>query len=166
MTTTNALNLGCNAFKFPGFINIDLDPKFQPDMILDCRYLDQNFAPNTIDFIHAGHFLEHVPYTDGQNIVKQCFKILKPFGSLLITVPDWTKCNDVPIAEAEKVIFGGGEHQALYDLGRLKEVLENGGFRVWSEIPLSRSPYLIYANKYEPVPDKWQTSVLALKTLL
>lgn len=160
-----AINLGCNAHKFKGFINVDLDPKFNPDLVADCRFLTDHFNPDSVDFIHAGHFIEHVPYSDGLRIVKQCHTILKTFGSLLITVPDYTKCQDVSIEEAERVILGSGEHQSLYHIGRLKQLLQAAGFKVWAELPLENSPYLIYSNSLKPVADKWQTSVIAIKHL-
>ena len=160
---TKALNLGSNVHKFLGFINIDLDEKHNPDLVADCCHLDKHFEPNSVDFIHAGHFLEHVPYGDAIRIIKQCHSILKPFGSLLITVPDYTKCEGLSIEEAERVILGSGEHVCLYHIGRLKQIMDAGGFRLWAEVPLENVPYLIYANNRNPVPDKWQTSVVAVK---
>ena len=144
-----------------------MDKKFNPDVKCDIvKELDCFFEPDTVDFIYAGHFLEHVPYEDGIKVVKNCHKILKPFGSLLITIPDYTKCDEkISIEEAERVILGSGEHVSLYHIGRLKQVLEAGGFRLWSEVPLERVPYLIYSNSLKPVADKWQTSVLAVKHL-
>lgn len=165
MKETLALNLGCNAHKFKGFINIDLNEKFNPELIADCRYLDSHFEDGSVDFIHAGHFLEHIPYKDAIEVVKQCYKILKPFGSLLITVPDYTKCDKISIEEAERVILGSGEHVALYHVGRLKQIVQAAGFFMWAEVPLENVPYLICSNSLNPVPDKWQTSVLAVKHL-
>lgn len=160
-----ALNLGCNAHKFKDFINIDMDQKYQPDLNIDCRELDKNFKSDSVDFIHAGHFLEHVSYKDALKILTCCHQILKPFGSLLVTVPDYTKCEDISIEEAEKVILGQGEHLTLYHIGRLEQALAHAGFRLWSEVPLKNVPYLIYSNRNNPVPDKWQTSVMAIKHL-
>ena len=72
---------------------------------------------------------------------------------------------DLPIEEAERVILGSGEHECLFHIGRLQQALEAAGFKLWSEVPLENVPYLIYANSRNPVPDKWQTSVVAIKHL-
>jgi hypothetical protein len=35
-TLPTRLNLGCGSFKKPGFLNVDMVPEVEPDLILDC----------------------------------------------------------------------------------------------------------------------------------
>ena len=51
----------------------------------DAQYLD-SIEDNAFDFIHSSHCLEHLH--DPQEGIKNWFRVLKPNGYLIITVPD------------------------------------------------------------------------------
>ena len=88
------LNLGCGYNKFPGYVNVDHDPKCEPDVVAD---LEQRlpFEDNSVDEIIMFHVLEHL----GQDvnvyfsIWKELYRILKHNGEIKITVPHWNHEN-------------------------------------------------------------------------
>jgi predicted SAM-dependent methyltransferase len=43
---------------------------------------------SSVDLIIASHFLEHITRAEGDQFLKECFRVLKPGGILRITVPD------------------------------------------------------------------------------
>lgn len=165
MTKDIILNLGCDKFKIPGFTNIDINPEVSPDMQLDLLDLDKAFDENSVDFIYAGHVLEHLPFEQSKQVLAKCQKILKPFRVMLIVVPDYSKCLDsVDITTAEKVIMANGDHKMLFNRDRLHSMIKSCGFKYAYEVnDLKEVPFLLVSNIYDPKPDPWQTAFLALK---
>lgn len=158
------LNLGCDRFKLPGFTNIDLNPDVNPDLVLDLNQLDNHFEEKSVDFIFAGHVLEHLPYPNSLNLLKQCQKILKPFRMMLIVVPDYSKCMDLDVETAERVIMARGDHKMLFNKDRLYKMIKESGFRHAYEVTnLKEIPYLLVSNIYDPQPDLWQICFIAFK---
>lgn len=88
------LNLGCGYNKIAGYVNVDHDPKCQPDIVAD---LEERlpFEDSSVDEIIMFHVLEHL----GQDVKtyfafwKELYRVLKPEGELKITVPHWNHEN-------------------------------------------------------------------------
>ena len=158
------LNLGCNQWKLSGFENIDIDPKFKPDRIVDLLNLQDYYEPNSVDFIYAGHILEHFDIENSNRIARVCFEILKPCSSLMTVVPDYSKTMNLSVEMAEKVILADGEHKAIFNENRMYRVMKQAGFRTVTEITkLNEVPFIIVPNINNPVPEPWQTAHLSLK---
>ena len=159
------LNLGCDQYKLSGFINIDVNPKVSPDFCMDLKDIRKHFKENSVDFIFAGHVLEHLDYVNSLNLVRDCYQLLKPFRSLLVVVPDFSKCNNLTIELSERIIIAEGAHKILFNKERLETMLSQAGFRCFTEITdLKRVPYILVSNVNDPKPDPWQTAFIALKT--
>jgi len=81
------LNIGCGRNKKEGYINIDKNPVFEPDIIRDItRGLP--FNDDSIDEIYTSHCLEHID--SGEDIIfvmNELYRALKPEGLLTIRVP-------------------------------------------------------------------------------
>lgn len=158
------LNLGCNNFKLPGFVNIDLDPKVNPDKILDLRFITLEYPENSIDFIFAGHVLEHIPYQDSLKLVNDCYTLLKPCSSLLVIVPNYKIATEkLNYKEAERVILANGEHKQVFDDEKLYDLFKGSNFRYFYNIGLKNIPYMLVSNINDPKPDPWQSTMLAIK---
>ncbi len=160
------LNLGCDRFKIGNFINLDVNPEVHPDICLNALDLDKHFQENSIDFIFAGHILEHFNIEDSEKVVQKCYLILKKFRSIVIVVPDYSKCTQLGIDTelAERVILANGAHKALFNSDRLFKLLQKTGFKCVTEITdLNQVPYLLVANTLDPKPDLWQTAFIAMK---
>ena len=158
------LNLGCSAYKLKNFINIDIDPKVNPDLCLDLNNLEDHFEKNSVDFIFAGHVFEHFNKEDSQKIMNTCYNILKPHRSLLAVVPDYSKCDKLEIELAERIILAKGDHKILFNKDRLRTMLGRAGFNYSFHIEnLKEVPYLLVSNILDPKPDPWQTAFISLK---
>jgi len=53
------VNLGSGNTKIPGFINLDIDPSVNPDILCDIQ-TPLPFEDNTVDEIRAYHIFEHI----------------------------------------------------------------------------------------------------------
>jgi len=157
------LNIGCDCFKLPGFTNIDINPEVNPDLCIDLMKIDKHFKPSSVDFIFAGHIFEHFTHEDSLILMKKCQSILKRFRTLLIVVPDYSKCIDLPTAKAEKIILANGDHKTIFCKARLEDMLTQCGFRCFSEISLERIPYIVVPDINNPKPEPWQTAFMTLK---
>ena len=143
---------------------MDIDPSVNPDLLLDLKDLDKHFEPNSVDFIMAGHVFEHFSYMDSLSVMAKCFSILKPLHNLVLVVPDYTKCTDLKIEDAERIILAGGQHKILCDSVRIKNMLKSVGFQCTIEITdLKQVPFIIVPDIHNPNPESWQTAFVAFK---
>lgn len=142
------VNVGCGNEPFPGWVNLDLDPGAQADIVWDVTD-GLPFPDNSCAFMYSEHFLEHIPVAEGVRFLTECRRSLQPGGMLRIGMPcvqalareyyenSWAK---QPWLEkygygwiktrAEYINIGFREwgHQWLYDLEELDRRLREAGF--------------------------------------
>lgn len=88
------LNLGCGYNKYPGYVNVDSDPKCSPDIVANLEE-PLPFGDSTVSEIILYHVLEHLGQ-DTQTyfrIWQEFYRVLKPGGEIRITVPHWNHEN-------------------------------------------------------------------------
>ena len=85
-----AINLGCGDKYWDNYINVDVDPDCNPDVVAD---LTQKlpFEDNYADEIISIHLIEHIDTLKIDNLIQDWFRILKPGGKLIIECPDLEK---------------------------------------------------------------------------
>ena len=92
------VNLGSGRDYKPGWLNIDVIDRAQPDLVLDLgrpvawpvttrtAYLGEVvLAPGSVDTVYANNVLEHVP--DLPELMGNCLTLLKTGGNFIIEVP-------------------------------------------------------------------------------
>jgi predicted SAM-dependent methyltransferase len=95
---TNWLDVGIGLGKgAPQFTYVDIKPRYKVRPSVQGRYhrLDiAKAAPGALrrlgkfDFIRSQHMFEHLTFEDGLKALKNCAKLLKKDGLILVTVPD------------------------------------------------------------------------------
>lgn len=83
------LNLACGYDYDPAYINVDL---YAPDDAkVDFRYDVKKlpYEDNVVDEIKASHIIEHFDFFEGQEVLKEWYRVLKPGGKLHIETPDF-----------------------------------------------------------------------------
>ncbi|MBS3076663.1 methyltransferase domain-containing protein [Candidatus Pacearchaeota archaeon] len=87
----NKLNIGCGQKKLDGFINIDKNSEFNPDICMDASQISnyKRFGENTISEIRSEHFLEHTE--NPEEIMKEWHRILSTGGILKIKLPHFSR---------------------------------------------------------------------------
>lgn len=83
------LNLGCQVHHFDGWINQDVvgdDPGIKADLVCDATKLP--LEDNSVDFIYAGHLVEHFYPDTLKAAIAEWKRVLVPGGRLVIVTPD------------------------------------------------------------------------------
>lgn len=88
---------------------VNLDPS-NPD--LKSRKLSSSIPlkDRTIDYIHAGEIIEH--FTNPEWMLKECYRILKPGGRIIITTPNITRIGNI-----FKLLAGRSNYERLTPMG-------------------------------------------------
>ena len=94
-------NLGCGTHLYTDFLNIGYWRNLEPNGL----YKDLNGTINTLmlnydltkgvpakdnslDLTYHSHMLEHLTYLEGIDFLKECYRTLKPGGTMRLLVPD------------------------------------------------------------------------------
>ena len=83
------LNLGCQVHAFEGWTNQDIvgdDPNIKADLVCDAAKLP--LEDKTVDFIYAGHLVEHYYPDTLSAAIAEWYRVLKYGGTLVILTPD------------------------------------------------------------------------------
>lgn len=157
------LHVGCGHIILPGWLNITLEKGEEYGRLktkAGALYLNYNllkpwpFAENSVEFIAASHFIEHLDLNHGMDFVKRCFGVLRPGGVIRLSCPnleiyaknyiernraffdnplirEWC-CFKNAVTPGEifiaKAYDSGGAHKWFYDFDSLKHILEAAGF--------------------------------------
>ena len=81
------LNLGCGQRRHPDWLNLDVAP-VAPDVLPHDVLADLPFPDCSFDAVYHSHLLEHLPRRRAPHLVKECFRVLRPAGTVRVAVPD------------------------------------------------------------------------------
>lgn len=108
------LNVGCGHTFHPAWTNIDISPQSQEVQKYDIRkklpYLDNSF-----DACYSSHVLEHLTKKEAENLVSECWRVLKPGGVARFVVPDLESIARNYLDALERVGSGIAEAEPDYD---------------------------------------------------
>lgn len=146
------INLGSADARAPGWLNCDIVPGPNVDIVGNARYL---FLQEKPDVMRASHILEHIPPSETLYVVRVWYDTLKDGAVLIIGVPDfdyavreyhknpnrymcfWKSQFDAMLF---KQLYGAFypyrpdsdnepyRHQAVFNEDSLKEILQDAGF--------------------------------------
>lgn len=84
------LNLGCGTEKLLGYVNIDVEKKCKPDVL--CDFTAQKLPFKGVSEIVLFHTIEHINKKLHSRILRECWRVLKPDGRIIISYPEFLKC--------------------------------------------------------------------------
>jgi predicted SAM-dependent methyltransferase len=100
------LQLGAGDHPLAGWLNTDLHDYDRPDELI---FLDARrrfpLPDASFDLVYSEHMLEHLSYADGQRCLRECFRVLRPGGTVRIATPSLER-----IAH----LYDGGDVQERY----------------------------------------------------
>jgi len=134
------LHVGCGTKNLGGWINADIAPHRQLDVLLDGR-AGLPFADNSMSCVYAEHFIEHLDQEEGIHFLSECHRILIPgSGVVRVSTPNldwvWRTHYRYPADDEAKRLgafhlnkaFHGWGHQFLYNDIVLADSLRLAGF--------------------------------------
>lgn len=86
------LDLGCGKNKREGFIGVDSIQFDGVDIVQDLKEKWQ-WEDDSVEEIHASHFLEHFDSFERIHILNESYRVLKPGGKMTIITPHWASCR-------------------------------------------------------------------------
>jgi len=86
------LNIGGGYKRYPGLLNVDMDPRCKPDYICDFEKDKLPFEDNSCDLVLAEHVLEHIG--DGFfHLLQEIYRVCRDGAEFHVMVPhhrhDW-----------------------------------------------------------------------------
>lgn len=87
--TGHKLNLGCGRYPVEGWVNVDLLPDLQPDVVCNLDRFPYPFPDAAFERISASHVLEHL--NDPLAAMREWHRLLTPGGELVVKVPHFSR---------------------------------------------------------------------------
>ena len=82
------LDIGAGPWKYPGSLTIDINKKFQPDILHDLNVHPWPVNDSEFDVVHSSHCIEHLD--DPEKAISEMYRVAKPGGLLILTVPHFS----------------------------------------------------------------------------
>jgi predicted SAM-dependent methyltransferase len=81
-----------------GYVHVDSRAEVHPDVVADIQHLDK-FPDGSADIIYCAHVLEHIPRPHILDVLEEWRRVLKPGGTLRLSVPDFFVLADLYLNE-------------------------------------------------------------------
>lgn len=168
------LHLGCGNRYIPGFVHIDAVDFPHVDHVATIDSL--SFIPhNSVDLIYNCHVLEHFKRRDVGRVLQEWKRVLKPGGTLRISVPDFAKLSELyqldgQIDRVIGALFGRQDylyniHYNVFDFASLSRDLEQAGLvkvRRYDWHETEHANVDDYSQAYIPHMDKEHGMLISL----
>lgn len=158
------LQIGCGSYTLEGWLNTDIMTNLRKGSPL---YMDAGkpfpMPDDSFDYIYSEHLFEHLTYPQATNMLRECYRILKPNGVLRMATPNLQFLVDLYLHPEEdlnkKYIEFNAErsglpaspvyavnyfhttwgHKIIYDPMTLSCFLEEAGFKDICQCEMSKS---------------------------
>jgi predicted SAM-dependent methyltransferase len=159
------IHLGCGPDLRLGWVNIDLDlaSRTSPALPVGIQFINYDLRrglpvpAGSCKLIYSSHFFEHLEFSQGLRLIRDCFRALQPGGIFRISLPNLKQiftaycAGDAAYLEMLKKYMGDrhegmealvdfvnygvyqfGEHKCIYDEEKLNVTLREIGFQTVS----------------------------------
>lgn len=132
------INLGSGKRKREGWLNVDIRPHHEPDVVLDLRE-PWPWPDDSVDAIESYHLIEHLPLGEARKMLVKAWRALRPGGTIAIECPDLAGVCDLFFSDPERAVLSmygrqdrgpSMRHQYGYTRESLATMLEEVGFTV------------------------------------
>jgi SAM-dependent methyltransferase len=113
------LNIGCGRRYHRDWVNLDLDSA-DPAIIRHDVTRGMPFESSQFEAVYHSHLLEHLKPEQGERLINECFRILKPEGTLRIVVPDLERIARLYLETHERAWSGDEASKMNFDWMKLE----------------------------------------------
>jgi SAM-dependent methyltransferase len=85
------LNLACGLTKLEGYVNVDVNPEVEPDMVLDVAGI-LPWKDGEVDEVVFFHAIEHIEKRFHLSLLSEFHRILGDKGRLVLGYPEFSVC--------------------------------------------------------------------------
>jgi predicted SAM-dependent methyltransferase len=133
------LHLGCGNVYLKNYLNIDVRPLKNVDIVADITSLP--FIPDSsVDEIYTCHTFEHISHQKSMKVLEEWFRILKCEGKIIISVPDFEYIINIykktgnNIWNIKSVLMGEQDypedsHYSVFNYNFFEQILSHTGFK-------------------------------------
>ena len=144
------LNIGCGYNRLEGYLNLDSSPASAADRLMPAH--DLEFESCSVSEIKALQLVEHLGFFKTKFFLSECWRVLKPGGTLRIETPYIEKTFELFLAGDRRVkeaalgwVYGsetpGMNHLYCFPKELLAEPLAGAGFEIESAEEFLFQPY-------------------------
>ena len=168
------LHLGCGKRFIPGFVHIDAVDYPHVDHVATIDNLSF-IQTDSIDLIYNCHVLEHFKRRDVDRVLREWQRVIKPGGTLRVSVPDFSKLCEVYQRQNQLelvigALFGRQDylyniHYNVFDFTSLSHSLEQAGFVEVRRYDWRRTEHADmddFSQAYIPHMDKEHGTLISL----
>lgn len=168
------LHIGCGKRIIPGWVNVDLDPSNEPDIIDDAETLTK-IDDGSVDILYASHVLEHFKRIDTLKVLQLWYSKIRSGGTLRLAVPDFEKVvqaymRGIPMQTLIGFLVGGqrndlDNHYMVFDFNLLESMLKKVGFVEVKRYNWEETEHFYvddYSSCYLPHMDKGSGLLMSL----
>lgn len=134
------LHIGCGEIDSPEFINLDARRMRHVHIVSRNIFRLRMIPDSALDLVYMSHVLEHVPRGKILQTLKEMGRVLKPGGTLRISVPDFDHIvrlyasSDRDVAAIAPALMGEQNHAfnfhyGVFNRNYLSGLLAKAGFR-------------------------------------
>ena len=129
-SSPRVLNLGGGGVLSNRWLTADVTPR--ADIFMDITK-PLPLPDATVDVVYSEEVIEHISRQAGREMLRECFRVLKPGGTLRLTTPSLdyfarqVLSNPAAIQEITDIFYCHG-HQFIYTEASLRQVLSECGF--------------------------------------
>jgi predicted SAM-dependent methyltransferase len=133
------LNLGCGHDYLEGYLNVDISVDSLADAVMEAHNLQVGSA--AVETIVAAQLIEHLGFFKGKYFLAECFRVLRPEGTLRLETPHLERSFEIFLAgdraarESALTWLYGAEtahmqHRFCFPLELLRELVAETGFEL------------------------------------
>ena len=113
------LNIGCGRRYHDDWVNIDLETT-DPKVIRHDVNKGLPFEQGRFSAVYHSHILEHLEPSEGRELIRECYRVLKPGGILRIAVPDLECIARLYLETHQEAWIGDENSQINYNWMKLE----------------------------------------------